>query len=871
MIDFKNLCRNLLRRSRPCPEEPDDQAVQDFKTRYWNFKNLLQLNQKVLEIMSRMEKALAGSQVYGFGFVRKNISEISVSVFRVISLMDKISPGKYPGLIERFEDIHSRLSNIEQEEMASRCPSDTWLLQNIRNIRASEAVVAGAKAANLGEVQSISGMKIPDGFALSCRAYKLFMDQNQLAGQVDQIIQCVDFESLHQVYETSRRLQELIMNSAVPPEVSDEISLAVETLQKQHGTDLKFAVRSSATGEDTLGTSFAGQYISVLDVPVSELEQAYKQVLAGKYSARAMLYRHRRGLSDSHVLMGAAFLIMQDAECSGVIYTRNPETGAREVVISVLPGLPGALVDGSADPDVFVCPENPELPVTRRIQLQSSMIRHSPEHGLTTVPLDQDIASSPVISDSLARELAGMALNLEEHFCGPQDIEWCLTPEGQTIVLQSRPLQIHQDAPAGSEQDRAVQDFRERIAAHGPEPVLQGGTPACSGIASGTVYLVSSTADAENLPQGAIMVAREAMPRWSALVGRASGIITEHGSSAGHLATVAREFHVPALFNLEGAAHLLQQGSEITLDAGEGAVYPGVLVEGSIQDTARQAMRGTPVQQALQRIIELISPLHLVDPSGDGFDPEHCQSFHDILRFCHEKAVDEMFCLGTGYQGTDVSGKRLVAGAETQWWLVDIGGGFKGQCPGKKIRLSQVCSVPFLMVWEGMISVPWHGPPGSDVKGMFSIIMESTMNRDLEMSGPSCFQMKNFALLAANFCSMNCRFGYHYSVLQSLCKDDARENYIRFGFKGGAADMDRKRLRLKLIRTLLEQEGFLVKGNEDVLSASFEGAGRQETMKRLKTLGYIMVHTRQVDMVMKNQDQYAYYLQKMQQDISNLP
>ncbi|MFW6005116.1 MAG: PEP/pyruvate-binding domain-containing protein, partial [Desulfonatronovibrionaceae bacterium] len=627
MTVFKDICTNLLRRwgCRPCPEEPADQAVQEFKTRYWNFKNLLQLNQKVLEIMSQLEKALDGSQVYGFGFLRKNISEISVSVFRVIALMDKIAPGKYPGLIQRFEEIHSRLSSIEQEEQAAACPADIWILKGIKELRASEAGAAGAKAANLGELQTISGMKIPDGFALSCRAYRLFMDQNQLARQVDQIIQCVDFQSLSQVYETSRRLQQLIMDSAVPPEVSREISLAVENLRKQHGPELKFAVRSSATGEDTLGTSFAGQYVSVLDVPVSELEQAYKQVLAGKYSARAMLYRHRRGLSDSHVLMAAAFLLMQDARCSGVIYTSNPETGAREVVISVLPGLPAALVDGSADPDVFICPRDQELPVAGRIHVQPFMIRHSAEQGLITVPLEPEAASSPVIDHSRARELAGLALTLEEHFGGPQDIEWCLTPEGETVILQSRPLQIQSSAPAGSEEDKTLQAFKDKIKNQCLEPLLQGGTPACSGIVSGKVHLVSSTADAENLPRGSILITSEAMPRWSALMDRVAGIITEHGSAAGHLATVAREFHVPALFNLEGAVQLLKQGSEITLDAGQGAVYPGLLVEESIQDTARQTMLGTPVQQALQRIIELISPLHLVDPSGDDFDPEHCR------------------------------------------------------------------------------------------------------------------------------------------------------------------------------------------------------------------------------------------------------
>ncbi|MFW6357254.1 MAG: PEP-utilizing enzyme, partial [bacterium] len=364
---------------------------------------------------------------------------------------------------------------------------------------------------------------------------------------------------------------------------------------------------------------------------------------------------------------------------------------------------------------------------------------------------------------------------------------------------------------------------------------------------------------------------RDALPRWSSLVGKASGLITDHGAAAGHLATVAREFNVPALFNTGNATAVLSGASHVTLDAWACEVFEGNLpfrLPALSEDKGK--MHNTPVYSDLQKILSMVRPLNLTDPDKENFSPEHCRTYHDILRFCHEKAVDEMFCLGQEYEGTETSGKRLVTGVPTQWWLINIGGGFKKQKTHDKVRLSEISSQPFLAVWEGMVSHVWQGPPGADAKGLFSIMMESTMNRDLDLTGPSSFALKNYALVSGNFCSLNCRFGYHYSVLQTLCVEQARENYIRFGFKGGAADMSRKQLRLRLMSQIMEEIGFQIKTTEDSLRASFEGGSRQETLKRLKTLGYLIVHTRQMDMVMNNKNRFDYYKHKMQADISNI-
>ena len=870
MLKLRNICQKIFRlKSRPCQEsDKSDQATQEFKTKYWNFKSLLSLNQKILENMSSMELTYSGDKIYGFGFLRKSNTELSVCLFRVITLMDRIAPGKYRALLQKFEEIQSSLNMICEIEDRRGKDASSWICMDIRELGAVDADMAGAKASNLGEIRKKAGIVIPEGFVLSCRAFRLFMEKNLLEPHVEQIIQCIDFDNLTLVYEASERLKKMIEGSPVPDEILIPLNLAYQEMVKSQGREIIFAVRSSATGEDGLKTSYAGQYLSILDVPGEDLSTAYKKVLASKYNARAMIYRHNHGLCDNHVSMCVAFLVMQDAVSSGVIYTRNPETGAQEVVISSLRGLPKSLVDGSANPDVFIYSRDQARIISREIHEQKSMLTHIPGKGMGKVDLDSISAVQPSISENLALKLAEAALELEEHFQHPQDIEWCLDPQDRIVILQTRPLQTHRQDNDQTASDNAYMAFRKEILKKNIKPVLKGGITACRGVAVGKVHMVTNPGDAAQFPQGAVMVSREALPRWSTIVGRASGLITDRGSAAGHLATVAREFNVPALFNTGSATRDLAKITHVTLDAGAGEVFGEVIPYNNNEPEHKtNKMSGTPVHAALERALALIRPLNLTDPEKDEFSPEHCRTYHDILRFCHEKAVEEMFCLGSEFTGADLSGKRLVAGEPTQWWLVDIGGGFNKQIPGDKVRLSEISSQPFLKVWEGMNSLVWQGPPGADVRGLFSIMLESTMNRDLDLTGPSAFAQKNYGLISGSFCSLSCRYGYHYSVLQSLCKDLDRENYIRFGFKGGAANMDRKRLRLKLITEIMEEWDFQVTIREDVLNSSFEGGNSLETMKRLKVLGYLIVHTRQIDMVMDNKNKFASYRNKMKNDI----
>jgi len=122
-------------------------------------------------------------------------------------------------------------------------------------------------------------------------------------------------------------------------------------------------------------------------------------------------------------------------------------------------------------------------------------------------------------------------------------------------------------------------------------------------------------------------------------------------------------------------------------------------------------------------------------------------------------------------------------------------------------------------------------------------------------------------MISKHFCSLTSRLGYHFSTFEALVGERERENYLSFQFKGGAADIHRRIGRTALLGEILERYGFWVKIREDHLSARIQEAPEPFMRRRIALLGYLTLHTRQLDMVMENEAQVTYYRAKLQGDI----
>lgn len=219
---------------------------------------------------------------------------------------------------------------------------------------------------------------------------------------------------------------EALMTSKGAAELCDGI---VERLRYR-----PMAVRSSAVGEDSDEASFAGQHLTCLNVRGgTALLGAIREVRASARTASALAYRRKLGL-DEMPRLGVVVQRMVDADRAGVLFTRNPMTGADERVIEASWGLGETVVAGVVTPDRW------------RLQRGGTVIEEvAGEKDVEVVPHEQGVVERPVDDDRvhqlcLGRDdlfaLDALARRCDEHFGGPSDIEWAF--EGEELFLLQR-------------------------------------------------------------------------------------------------------------------------------------------------------------------------------------------------------------------------------------------------------------------------------------------------------------------------------------------------------------------------------------------------------------------------------------------------
>jgi pyruvate,water dikinase len=405
----------------------------------------------------------------------------------------------------------------------------------------------------------------------------------------------------------------------------------------------------------------------------------------------------------------------------------------------------------------------------------------------------------------------------------------------------------------------------------GERVVVRGGLCVNPGAACGPVSIVESDADAARFPEGAVLVVAQPLPRWATATSRAAAVVAGKGSVAGHLASVAREYGIPALFGATDAVEALESGRTVTVDSRGCRIYEGrvesLLAE---QEAPRNLMAGSPVYEALANTSRHITPLTMLDPDAPTFVPRHCETLHDITRFCHEFAVREMFLFGKEHTFPERSSKQLICEVPMQWWVLNLDDGFSEEVEGGQVHLSTIVSIPMLALWDGINAYPWEGPPPMDGKGFLSVMFEATRNTSLVPGMRSNYTDRNYFMISRNYCSLTSRLGFHFSTVESLVSKRSGENYISFRFKGGAADSARRGRRILFISELLEENGFRVDVKEDHLSARSEDHDPDKVIERLKVLGYLIIHTRQLDMIMSNDAMVSQYRARMRGEIAEI-
>lgn len=516
---FTRAWRNLRGSSR----EPGQGFVQ-LKLRFKEFQYLLRANNEVLEIIAEIQSVLERSGVLGVDFLRSRYIAASAKVFLMIRHLNLISGDRYQSLLAPFNEVRHQIDALLAIQADAAAGSSFLPLEAVEP---GMEHLTGAKASNLATLRR-EGLPVPEGLVITTEAFRRVMAETGLGGRLRQVAMLAEGGDLAAREERSRRLQAEFATIKLPADLEKEMLERCRALSSAQG-GAALSLRSSALGEDT-HTSFAGLYESRLGVRPDDAPHAYLAVLASLYSAQALAYREREGLSDLDAEMAVLVQVMVESAVSGVLYTTDPLAGGKgPAVISAVPGLGLGLVDGSLDADVYTADRGPDAGYSvRHVGRRDYMLVVGPQ-GTERRKLDPEQARQQVLPAEAIQELAVVGLRLEHILGEALDVEWARDGQGRLCILQARPLRVVQDSASPT---------RVRVSA---PLILSGGQTARPGTACGPVHLVRGIDDMADFPTGAILVARESSPALAALLPAATALITEVGGVAGHLAALARE------------------------------------------------------------------------------------------------------------------------------------------------------------------------------------------------------------------------------------------------------------------------------------------------------------------------------------------
>jgi pyruvate, water dikinase len=851
-VSIRRSIRRLFGHDRwvPLAARPDAKAA--LHLQYLLFKDLISSNDEILEVIADMERKLEGTSTFGMAFIRSRCVTAASHAYRMIQNLNSLSDRRHSGLHGSFSEIHKAIEGI-LERVRPKQPGPFVLPLSALSLALVDRV--GGKSANLGELRNKAGLPVPEGFAVTTDACLEFLEANQLSDEIRAQLLSIDADDLASASAVSESIRSAIQAAELPERLEATLNEGFAALEKLFGYAPRVAMRSSAVGEDG-ELSFAGQYVSVLNVPGDQIAATYKEIIAGLYTPRAISYRAIRGVPEEDTPMGVTCLVMVDAVASGVACTTDPSHRDKgRMVINASWGLGVATVEGSVSPDSWVIQKDKGFSIISSAVGPKETSSHAlSEGGIETRPVRPEFQASFCLSEVQAKELARLILAVEQHYGAPQEVEWALGRDGRFFLLQARPLHPGPEAAAQEEAPAQVDGHS----------LILSGAAACAGCASGPAVLSFGPEDIQDFPQGGILVARHSDPQYVRAMDRAAAVVTDVGAPTGHMASLAREFGIPAVLDTHRATSVIPAGATITVDGDRGAVYDGrVHSLLSSQSAGRpRRMVGTPVYGILEQVSRHVVTLTMTNPKSPEFQARFCRTFHDIARFVHEKAFEEMFRLSDAVSYGEMRSLLLSARLPFTVHLIDLGGGVTTRPGTTEILLEDVASLPMKALLVGMTdpALRWWTPRALSLSG-FASVTTQVLFTPLQEYGERRLGDRSYAIVADAYCNFSSRIGYHFAAVDAYCTDSSGGNYISFRFKGGAADEARRVNRCLLIEKVLRRIDFQVERQGDLINARLRKFSKANTLERLSVVGRVIIATRQLDMRIRDTAAVDWFVQ----------
>ena len=458
---------------------------------------------------------------------------------------------------------------------------------DVNELCVNDIPIVGGKGANLGELTR-AGFPVPNAFVLTTSAYDYFIKKANLFEKINEELKSIDRSSDDSLTAASERIRDIFETCEIPKDLKEDIVKSYNKLFGK-GKEGVVAVRSSATAEVLPDASFAGQQETYLNVHgEDDLFDKVRKCWSSLFTARAIAYREKQGFAHEDVKLAVVVQKMVNSEVSGIMFTVDPNSGVKEIVIEAGYGLGEAIVGGEVTPDTYKVDKNTMKVKKKRISTQKWKYTKDPKDGHTVkVDIPDEKQKLQKIDDRRVSEVAEIGRQIEIHYDKPMDMEWCIE-DNKVYIVQARPITAVGDS--------ATNETIETEAAS--EDIITTGLGASPGLASGKVVIFDMSMSLDVVKDGDVLVTTMTMPDMVPAMSRAAAIVTNEGGMTCHAAIISRELGTPCVVGTTNATNILKNGQVITVDGTTGTVYKGDLAKKGSSDATPAATQVVMAESA---------------------------------------------------------------------------------------------------------------------------------------------------------------------------------------------------------------------------------------------------------------------------------
>jgi len=830
--------QHLFKKQRSTETTPAEINIWHLKSLFNNFRKILHLNNRILENMARMEQSLGGEYIFEKSFLEKTVRVIASDVHHVTYNLNALTENAYVPLYDRYQEIRMILDDIlSGNTRALACPP---VLQ-LQEIGWEMEPLVGIDLVCLAELRLHPGIQAGIGFIVTAEGTQALISDEKTPNHISRpdVLYGIE-EQFGRLFleESSRRI------SVIATQINDDIGLTKDlgsffiepsedhsqllVLDNNSPSLKKKKLFALPVTKGKVDKTTIAEYVE--PIPIQNYTDCLQWIIQTVDPGRSD--------TDEAPVPFAVFIRPSPPfTIHGTLKTRASISETTIPALSITSHLKGKPESGDS---YLLSRTFPFNPIHSEIVTKSQSTSF-PDGNTSTDHLPGNShfrRGSAIIGNSDLKMFAETAMTLERIMGVPIRLHWECLADGTFIFTRLFPYLETSEEPTA--QELLEEQQSAQILCQGTQIVQEG-------VAAGHVFHVTNETTLEDFPPGAVAVARTATPELTPILQRASAILTEYGNVTGHLATVAREISLPAVFGVPDVLTMLPEGEEITVDAGQLKIYKGTL--NTLLRVGSRKMNLSPADpeyRILRRLLRFIMPLHLTNPETPDFCVEGCKSFHDIIHFCHEKSVDELAHFQERHPGLgSIRTRRMRLDIPMDIRVLDIGQGVNEQFEKDPV-VENIRQGPFAVFLEGLLNPDaWENDLPS--LGLRDII--SSMPRTMNIMSPTAAESfgENLAIVDHDYMNLSLRLGYHFSVIDAHIGDDMHRNYVYFRFSGGLANPDRRARRAQFICNVLRDMNFKVSLKRDLVVGRLKFEETLLLKSSLYVLGALTTFSRQRD------------------------